>query len=189
MDIRSIDKTGLLLINPKNHRDFRGTLSENFRKDLLEKKLGYSSSDFCQENRVSSKKGVLRGLHYQLPPYAQSKLISVVMGSLYDVVVDLRKWSQSFGQVFGFHLSANKDSNLYIPRGFAHGFLTLSNQSLVIYKMDNYHHPNSERAIAWDDSKLNIQWPIPMDSILVSQRDKTNSSFSESPFFDDQSTI
>ena len=189
MEIQMIDKTGLALIHPEIHQDFRGSLSENFRKDLLEEKLGYSLSDFCQENEVHSKKGVLRGLHYQLPPHAQSKLISVVNGSIYDVVVDMRKWCESFGQVFGFFLSDDRDSNLFIPRGFAHGYLTLSDQSLVFYKMDQYYHPPSEQSIAWNDSKLNIRWPLSMNSIIVSQRDKTNIGFSKAFSFDDPSAV
>ncbi len=189
MEIQIIDNTDLVLIHPESHQDFRGSLSEHFRKDLLEKKLGYSVSDFCQENEVHSKKGVLRGLHYQIPPHAQSKLISVVHGSIYDVVVDMRKWSENFGQVFGFFLSDDHDSILFIPRGFAHGFLTLSDQSLVFYKMDQYYHPPSEQSIAWDDSQLNIRWPMSIDSIIVSQRDRSNIDFSKAPSFDDPKAI
>lgn len=189
MEIQIIDNTDLVLIHPESHQDFRGSLSEHFRKDLLEKKLGYSVSDFCQENEVHSKKGVLRGLHYQIPPHAQSKLISVVHGSIYDVVVDMRKWSENFGQVFGFFLSDDHDSILFIPRGFAHGFLTLSDQSLVFYKMDQYYHPSSEQSIAWDDSQLNIRWPMSIDSIIVSQRDRSNIDFSKAPSFDDPKAI
>ena len=189
MHINPVEKTGLLLINPVKHGDSRGYLSETFRKEYIEKYFKTKLPEFCQENKVHSKKGVLRGLHYQLPPYAQSKLITVLKGRVYDVVIDLRKWSGTFGRVFEFQLTDSKDSSLYIPRGFAHGFLTLSKESVLLYKLDNYYHPTSGASIAFDDIELDINWPMDPKSIIASRSDKTSKGFSEAPLFYDQSAI
>ncbi|MGB5118790.1 MAG: dTDP-4-dehydrorhamnose 3,5-epimerase [Providencia rettgeri] len=157
------------IIEPKVFADERGFFFESFNLQQFESAIGYSVN-FVQDNHSKSSKGVLRGLHYQSPPYAQGKLVRCVLGEVFDVAVDIRKNSTTFGQWVGVHLSAENKRQLWIPEGFAHGFLTLSETAEFLYKTTHYYHKQSEGSIVWNDSQLNIQWPI-LD-VQVSEKDK-----------------
>lgn len=170
-------------IHPKKFKDERGWFAENFRKDLLEDSIGHSL-DFCQDNQARSYYGVIRGLHYQMPPYAQSKLVSVLHGSVIDVVVDIRNGSPNFGKHFTVELSANNQKQLFIPRGFAHGYACLSETSLLAYKVDSYYNKAAEASIAFDDPKLGIDWRIPKEKQVLSSKDQIHPTFDFAKWFD-----
>ncbi len=181
MEVKETTLKGAYLIMPKVFQDERGFFTETYSKKKLEE-LGIVA-DFVQDNRsMSVKKGVLRGLHYQLPPETQTKLVSVTKGSVYDVIVDLRKDSPTFGKWEGFELTAENFLMLFVPRGFAHGFCTLEDNTEFQYKCDNYYAPASEGAIIWNDPMLNITWPI--ENPTLSEKDSKAQPFSEfnSPF-------
>jgi dTDP-4-dehydrorhamnose 3,5-epimerase len=165
--------SGVILIEPSIHVDNRGYFVETFRQDLLRDFVG-NKIDFVQDNESQSSKGVLRGLHYQLPPYAQSKLIRVNDGEIFDVVVDVRESSATFGKSLCRVLSAENQHQLFIPHGFAHGFIVLSDTATFSYKVDNYHNPAYERGIAFDDSYLSIDWQLPKEIFKISNKDKKN---------------
>ena len=167
----------LILIEPKVHSDSRGYFVETFRKDFLEKKIG-QKIDFVQDNESMSTKGTLRGLHYQLPPFTQSKLVRVVYGSIIDVAVDIRKNSPTFGMHVSVELNEDNKKQLYIPHGFAHGFIVVSDSAIVCYKVDNFHATDYERGIIYNDKVLAIEWRIPSKDILVSEKDNKLPSFS-----------
>jgi dTDP-4-dehydrorhamnose 3,5-epimerase len=171
--------TDVILIEPSVHRDGRGYFVETFRQDLLEGALGYQVN-FIQDNESKSTKGVLRGLHYQLPPYAQTKLIRVIEGSVLDVAVDIRKSSPTFGQHVTVKLTGENKHQLFVPYGFAHGFVVLSDSATFAYKVDNYYAPEHDRGIAFNDSKLNIDWKLAVDELQLSERDKTHPGLSDS---------
>jgi dTDP-4-dehydrorhamnose 3,5-epimerase len=143
---------------------------ETFREDKLEEFLGYKIN-FCQDNESKSSKGVLRGLHYQLPPYSQTKLVRVISGSVLDVAVDIRKNSPTFGQHVAVELSSTNKRQLLVPRGFAHGFVVLQDDTTFAYKVDSYYSPTCDRGIAFDDSDLNIDWQIAHDELKLSEKD------------------
>ncbi|MGE6239494.1 dTDP-4-dehydrorhamnose 3,5-epimerase, partial [Aeromonas media] len=149
----------VLIFEPKVFGDERGFFFESFNHKLFEEAVGYPVT-FVQDNHSKSSKGVLRGLHYQLPPHAQGKLVRCVAGEVFDVAVDIRKSSPTFGQWVGVHLSAENKRQLWIPEGFAHGFVTLSESADFLYKTTNYYHRESEGSIYWNDSEINIEWPI-----------------------------
>lgn len=183
MEIQTTDFEGLLLLERTMHTDERGSFAETFRLDSLEKALD-NTLNFVQDNETHSKFGVVRGLHYQLPPFAQSKLVRVVQGKVLDVVVDLRKKSKTFGEVYCIELSSENKKQLFVPRGFAHGYITLSPSSIFQYKVDNYYNKSSERSIQFDDPELAIDWLLPQKDWMVSVKDKMNPPFSEAVFFD-----
>jgi len=160
----------LILCESKILSDERGYFSETFRQDKLEEFLGYSIN-FCQENESKSSYGVLRGLHYQLTPYAQTKLVRVLQGAVLDVSLDLRKDSPTFGKHIAIELSEENKKQILIPKGFAHGFITLSKEAILGYKVDNYYHQASERGIAYHDKSLAIDWKLKTEDILVSAKD------------------
>ena len=147
----------VILLEPKVFGDDRGFFFESFNQKEFEQATGLSPT-FVQDNHSKSSKGVLRGLHYQLPPKAQGKLVRVTLGEVFDVVVDIRKASPTFGQWVGEVLSAENKKQLWIPEGFAHGFLTLSETAEVLYKTTDYYAPEFERCISWNDSEINIDW-------------------------------
>ena len=173
----------VFLLKPIVHQDVRGSFSERFNKKAFEAAVG-NSIDFCQDNQTYSKKGVLRGLHFQLPPFAQSKLVSVIQGRVLDVVVDLRKGSPTFGKHFSQELSAANQLQIFIPRGFAHGFITLSDTSLFSYKVDQYYHPQNEGSIAPDDPSLAIDWQLAKEEWIQSEKDKAHPFLSKALLFD-----
>jgi len=168
----------VLLIEPTVHGDGRGYFMESFRQDLLDNFLGYEIN-FVQDNESRSSKGVLRGLHYQLPPSAQAKLVRVIEGKVLDVAVDIRQSSPTFGQYVSKELSSDNRHQLFIPRGFAHGFVVLSESAVFAYKVDNYYSPNDDRGIAFDDKEIGIDWMLKSDELKFSDKDKSHPSLSE----------
>lgn len=163
----------VVLIEPTIHGDDRGYFVETFRQDLFEDAVGHKVN-FIQDNESKSIKGVLRGLHYQLPPRAQAKLVRVIDGSVLDVAVDIRKSSPTFGQHVTVELTSENKRQLFVPRGFAHGFVVLSDSATFAYKVDNYYSPECDRGIAFDDSYLGIDWRLPLDSLQLSDKDKVH---------------
>jgi len=163
----------VVLIEPTVHGDNRGYFIETFRQDLFEEAVGYQVN-FIQDNESKSTKGVLRGLHYQLPPYAQAKLVRVIEGSALDVVVDIRKSSPTFGQSVAIELTADNKHQLFIPHGFAHGFVVLSDSAIFAYKVDNYYAPEHDRGIAFNDKDLAIDWQLPQEILQLSDKDKVH---------------
>jgi dTDP-4-dehydrorhamnose 3,5-epimerase len=172
MKITETGFTGLLLFEPQVFSDDRGYFMESFNKEIL-RKAGISF-DPVQDNESSSVKGVIRGLHYQLRPFEQAKLIRVIEGKIFDVAVDLRKSSKTFGRWFGVELTAESKKQLFIPRGFAHGFSVLSKIAVIQYKCDNYYRPAFERGIAVNDLTLAIDWKTDMGKAIISDKDLKN---------------
>lgn len=168
----------VVIIEPTVHGDLRGYFVETFRQDKLEEFLGYKIN-FCQDNESKSSKGVLRGLHYQLPPHAQTKLVRVIQGRVLDVAVDIRKNSPTFGQHVAVELSGENKKQLLIPRGFAHGFVVLEDDTIFAYKVDNYYSPQCDRGIAFDDKDLNIDWILNHNELNLSAKDTTQAKLNE----------
>lgn len=168
----------VIIIEPQVHGDDRGYFIETFRTDKLEEFLGYKIN-FCQDNESKSSKGVLRGLHYQLSPYAQTKLVRVIQGRVLDVAVDIRKNSPTFGRHVAVELSANNKRQLLVPRGFAHAFVVLEDDTVFAYKVDNYYSPECDRGIAFDDKALAIDWILNQDELNLSEKDKIQPKLSE----------
>lgn len=160
----------VVLIQPQVHGDDRGYFIETFRQDLLEQSLGHPVS-FVQDNESKSVRGVLRGLHFQLPPYAQSKLVRVISGTVLDIAVDIREGSPTFAQHVAVELSGENKHQLFIPRGFAHGFVVLTETATFAYKVDNYYSPECDRGLAFDDQQLNIDWKIAKSDLQLSAKD------------------
>ncbi len=173
----------VVIIEPVVHGDARGYFVETYRKDKLETFLGYTI-DFCQDNESKSKKGVLRGLHYQLPPYAQTKLVRVITGSVLDVAVDIRKGSPTFGQYVAVELTEENKRQLLVPRGFAHGFVVLSDEATFAYKVDNYYAPTHDRGIAFDDPSIGIDWRLDPASLQLSDKDRKQPLLQDAELFD-----
>jgi len=161
----------VVLIKPNVFGDDRGYFVETFRQDKFEKAVGHKVN-FIQDNESKSTKGVLRGLHFQLAPYAQSKLVRVIEGKVLDVAVDIREGSPSFGHVVTAELSAENKNQLFIPRGFAHGFVVLSDTAIFAYKVDNYYSPECDQGLAFNDENLNIDWQIPLAELKLSDKDQ-----------------
>jgi dTDP-4-dehydrorhamnose 3,5-epimerase len=172
---------GVLIIRPEVFSDDRGWFCESFNAKDFSAAVG-KRLDFVQDNHSSSKKGVLRGLHYQTQQ-TQGKLVRVVRGSVYDVAVDLRQSSATFGQWVGIELSAENRKQLWIPAGFAHGFLILSDEAEFLYKTTDYWHPSSEQCIVWNDPTLNIQWPQIGVGLILNSKDQEGLSWSQAPKF------
>ena len=173
----------VLLIQSKKLEDERGWFVESFRLDLLEKAVGHALH-FCQDNQAQSSYGVIRGLHYQMPPFAQSKLVSVSEGRVLDIVVDIREGSPHFGKHFAVELSGENQKQLFIPRGFAHGYACLSETALLTYKVDSYYNKAAEASIAFDDPQLNIDWQIPVEKQVLSAKDRQHSTFEVAQWFE-----
>jgi dTDP-4-dehydrorhamnose 3,5-epimerase len=170
------------VIEPAVFADDRGFFFESFNQAKFEAAIGRSAA-FVQDNHSRSGKGVLRGLHYQLPPHAQAKLVRVVIGDVYDVAVDIRRSSPTFGQWVGVLLSEENKRQLWIPEGFAHGFLTLSDRVEFLYKTTNYYAPESDRGIRWDDPKLAVDWKT-VDALTLSAKDQRQPSLADAEIFD-----
>jgi len=169
----------VILIKPTVHGDNRGYFIETFRQDLFEEAIGYKVN-FIQDNESKSTIGVLRGLHYQLSPYAQAKLVRVIEGSVLDIAVDIRKSSPTFGNHIAAKLTGENKHQLFVPHGFAHGFVVLSNTATFAYKVDNYYSPEYDRGIAFDDDELNIDWILPIEKIQLSLKDKSQPKLANS---------
>ena len=178
MKLIPTDIEDVIVIEPKVHGDSRGYFTETFRQDKLEEFLGYRVN-FCQDNESKSTKGVLRGLHYQLAPYAQTKLVRVIQGCVLDVAVDIRKGSPTFGQHVSVELSAENKRQLFVPRGFAHGFVVLEEDTIFAYKVDNYYSPQNDRGIFFNDEALGIEWILKSDMLNLSDKDKNQPLLNE----------
>lgn len=185
-----VEKTkldGLFIVHPQVFGDERGWFMESFNQQRFEsvfEGLNLPVPNFVQDNHSKSSRGVLRGLHYQLPPKAQGKLVRVVQGKVWDVAVDIRKGSPTFGQWVGEELSADNHKQLWIPPGFAHGFITLSDTAEFLYKTTDYYSPEYERAIRWDDPQLAIAWPLYTTDIQISAKDQQAVAFSQAEVFE-----
>ena len=173
---------GLVVIEPKIFRDDRGYFYESFSQREFEEKV--LKVTFVQDNESKSSYGVLRGLHFQAAPYSQSKLVRVVSGKILDVTVDIRRGSPTYGRHFSVELSGENYRQLFIPRGFAHGFLVLSDEAVFQYKCDNFYAKESEGALLWSDADLGVDWVVPTEDIILSERDMVNQQFKDfdSPF-------
>jgi dTDP-4-dehydrorhamnose 3,5-epimerase len=182
MKVTQTTLSGLLVLEPDVHHDERGWFMESFNQRVLDEAVGHRV-EFVQDNHSFSIKGVVRGLHYQLPPHAQGKLIRVLRGVIWDVAVDIRKNSVTFGQWFGLELSTDNRKQLWLPQGFAHGFVVLSESAELAYKCTAYYAPQSERRIAWNDTHLNINWPK-LNGTTVSQQDAAADAFGSAMVFD-----
>jgi len=170
MNIIKTDIPDVMIIEPKVFGDDRGFFFESFSQQIFEEAVG-RKVEFVQDNHSKSAKGVLRGLHYQLEPHAQGKLVRCVVGEVFDVAVDIRKSSPTFGKWVGVNLSAENKRQLWIPEGFAHGFLVLSETAEFVYKTTNYYHPESDRGIIWNDPDIGIEWPK-ICQMKLSDKDK-----------------
>jgi len=168
----------VVIIEPQVHGDNRGYFVETFRADKLEEFLGYKIN-FCQDNESKSSKGVLRGLHYQLHPDAQTKLVRVIQGKVLDVAVDIRQGSPTFGKHIAVELSSQNKRQLLVPRGFAHGFVVLEDNTVFAYKVDNYYSPENDRGILFNDENLNIDWQIDIENLNLSPKDKVQPKLNE----------
>ena len=168
----------VIIIEPTVHGDHRGYFVETFRADKLEAFLGYKLN-FGQDNESKSSKGVLRGLHYQLAPHAQTKLVRVISGRVLDVAVDIRRNSPTFGQHVAVELTADNKKQLLVPRGFAHGFVVLEDDTIFAYKVDNYYSPECDRGIAFNDPALNIDWMLKTEELKLSAKDTTQPKLNE----------
>lgn len=173
----------VILIKPTIYEDSRGYFFESFREDKLSQFLNYKIN-FCQDNESKSSKGVLRGLHYQLPPFAQTKLVRVIKGRVFDVAVDIRKGSPTFGKYVAVELSEYNKYQLLIPKGFAHGFLTLEDNTIFSYKVDNYYSADHDRGIVYNDKNININWPVTQKELILSNKDKALPDLSKAILFD-----
>lgn len=172
MDIIKTEIEGVLIIEPKVFSDKRGYFFESFSQREFEQKV--SETLFLQDNESKSTYGVLRGLHFQKPPFEQAKLVRVVSGKVLDVAVDIRRNSPTYGMHVSTELSGENKRQIFIPRGFAHGFVVMSEAVIFQYKCDNYYMPEYEGALLWDDPQLNIDWKLPMEDIILSDKDKKN---------------
>lgn len=168
----------IIIIEPGVFTDERGYFFESFKQNELNEFLGYDVK-FCQDNESKSTYGVLRGLHYQEFPFAQTKLVRVIQGSVLDVAVDIRKDSPTFGKHISIELNDQNKKQLFIPTGFAHGFVVLSETAVFAYKVDNYYNRESDRGIAFDDPGLGVNWEIEKINIKISNKDRNQPSFDD----------
>ncbi|MDC0478379.1 dTDP-4-dehydrorhamnose 3,5-epimerase [Flavobacteriaceae bacterium] len=168
---------GLVVLKPTVFKDNRGYFMESYNQKNINKLLG--NVNFVQDNESESTRGVLRGLHFQKPPYTQAKLVRCLKGSVLDIVLDLRKDSKTYGIFETISLTEENKKQLFIPKGFAHGFIVLSKSAIFSYKVDNYYNPDSESGVLWSDLDLNIDWKINKNEIIVSEKDKNLPTFNE----------
>jgi dTDP-4-dehydrorhamnose 3,5-epimerase len=176
VDVQTFNIEGLFLLKPRVFGDDRGYFLESYNKNKLKGVIGLDL-DFVQDNESKSSYGVLRGLHFQNPPFAQTKLVRVIEGKVLDVAVDLRKKSPTFGQHQVVELSAKNKHQFLVPRGFAHGFVVLSDTAIFAYKVDNWYAPDHDNGIMFNDETLNIDWQIPAEDIKLSQKDNQLQTF------------
>lgn len=182
MEYIKTDIEGVVIIEPEVHGDGRGYFAEIFsEREFAEKVFPVR---FVQENESQSRYGVVRALHYQLPPSAQGKLVRVVSGAVLDVAVDIRHGSPTFGRYVACRLDDRTRRQMFIPRGFAHGFLCLTEQATVVYKCDNYYSPAHEGGIIWNDPQIGIEWGIGAEDAVLSEKDRRHRTLSEAPLFD-----
>ena len=177
MNIIKTEIEGVVILEPRIFEDERGYFFESFTEQKFCEEV--CECNFVQDNEAKSKYGVVRGLHFQLPPHAQSKLVRVAKGRVLDVAVDIRKSSPTFGKYVAVELSSDNHRQIFIPKGFAHGYSVLSDEAVVEYKCDDYYAPECEGAIVWNDAELAIDWQIPADKIILSAKDKCHPSLAE----------
>ena len=177
MKITKGEIEGVFIIEPRIFEDERGYFFEAFSEREFAEKV--CDTRFVQDNEAKSSYGVVRGLHFQLPPYAQSKLVRVVEGRVLDIAVDIRVGSPTFGKHIAVELSAENHRQVFIPRGFAHGYSVLSEKATLEYKCDNYYAPQSEGAILWNDAELGIDWQTPAEKVILSEKDSKNPKLAE----------
>jgi dTDP-4-dehydrorhamnose 3,5-epimerase len=179
MTVTETHLQGCFIIEPKVFEDQRGYFFETFNQNRFNELIG-DEVNFVQDNESASTKGVLRGLHYQTGTHAQAKLVRVIEGVVLDVVVDLRKDSKTYGEQFSIELSASNKKQLFVPRGFAHGFIVLSDTAIFSYKCDNYYNKASEGGIIYNDKHLNIDWQLPESQFIISEKDLELPTFENS---------
>lgn len=187
MEITQSSIQGVYIIKPTIYEDERGYFFESYSQKIFRNSI--KNISFVQDNESKSCYGVLRGLHFQKPPFAQSKLVRVIKGAVLDVAVDIRKGSPTFGQHVAIELTEDNHYQLFIPRGFAHGFSVLSKDVIFQYKCDNFYSPKHEGAIAWNDSDLNIDWRIPTNKIILSEKDKHHPKLKDAEWLFDYNDI
>lgn len=170
MEVLETSIPEVILFRPRVFSDARGSFFESYNQNSI-REIGITNI-FVQDNQSQSSKGVLRGLHYQLGEYAQAKLVRVIKGSVYDVAVDIRKGSPTYGKYFGAILSEENKLQMLVPRGFAHGFIVLEDETIFAYKCDNFYHKASEGGIMWNDPSIDIDWQMDTKDILLSEKDE-----------------
>ena len=183
MEVIKTDIEGVVIIEPRIFKDDRGYFYESFSQREFEEKV--CRTTFVQDNQSKSSYGVLRGLHFQKPPYCQSKLVRCIKGVVLDVAVDIRKGSPTFGKYVAVELSEDNHRQFFVPRGFAHGFAVLTPEAVFQYKCDNFYNKESEGSVAWNDPQLGIDWRIPADKVLLSQKDKLSKNIAEAEYLFD----
>lgn len=183
MEVIKTNIEGVVIIEPRIFRDDRGYFFESFSQRDFQEKV--CNTVFVQDNESKSSYGVLRGLHFQKPPYAQSKLVRVIKGAVLDVAVDIRKGSPTFGQHVAVELTEDNHRQFFIPRGFAHGFSVLTDEVIFQYKCDNFYAPQSEGALAWDDPDLGIDWRLPAEKVILSEKDRHHSRLKDAEWLFD----
>ncbi len=183
MKILTTEIADLLILEPTLHGDSRGYFFESFHADRFRGRTGLDVQ-LVQDNEAMSRRGVERGLHYQLAPYAQAKLVRVVEGSVWDVAVDMRHSSPTFGRYVAVELSAENKRQLYIPKGFAHGYAVLSEEAVFQYKCDAYYHPEAEAGVAWNDPTIAIEWPLAEEDMVLSEKDQHHPRFEDARCFE-----
>lgn len=181
MNFIQTEVEGVWIIEPKVFSDSRGYFMEAFKKEEFEANIGVVN--FIQDNESQSSFGVLRGLHYQKGEYSQAKLVRVIKGQVLDVAVDMRKSSPTFGKHVSVELSEENKRQFFIPRGFAHGFLVISDEAIFTYKVDNAYAPNAEASVLYNDKSLSINWPIDPSQVIMSEKDKQASLFANAEYF------
>lgn len=183
MEVIKTEIDGVVIIEPRIFKDERGYFYESFSQREFEEKV--CKTTFVQDNQSKSSFGVLRGLHFQKPPYCQSKLVRCIKGAVLDVAVDIRKGSPTFGKYVAVELTEDNHRQFFVPRGFAHGFAVLSEEAVFQYKCDNFYNKESEGAVAWNDPELAIDWRIPADKVLLSEKDRLNKNIADADFLFD----
>lgn len=183
MEVIKTEIEGVVIIEPRIFKDERGYFYESFSQREFEEKV--CRTVFVQDNQSKSSYGVLRGLHFQKPPYCQSKLVRCIKGAVLDVAVDIRKGSPTFGRYVAVELTEDNHRQFFVPRGFAHGFAVLSKEAVFQYKCDNFYCKESEGSVAWNDPQLAIDWRIPADKVLLSEKDKLSKNIADAEFLFD----
>ncbi|MBO5866277.1 MAG: dTDP-4-dehydrorhamnose 3,5-epimerase [Bacteroidaceae bacterium] len=183
MDVIKTEIEGVVIIEPRIFKDDRGYFYESFSQREFEEKV--CKTIFVQDNQSKSSYGVLRGLHFQKPPYCQSKLVRCIKGAVLDVAVDIRKGSPTFGKYVAVELSEDNHRQFFVPRGFAHGFAVLTDEAVFQYKCDNFYNKESEGSVAWNDPLLAIDWRIPAENVLLSEKDKLSKTIKDADYLFD----
>ena len=183
MEVIKTNIEGVVIIEPRIFKDDRGYFYESFSQREFEEKV--CRTTFVQDNQSKSSYGVLRGLHFQKPPYSQSKLVRCIKGAVLDVAVDIRKGSPTFGKYVAVELTEDNHRQFFVPRGFAHGFAVLSDEAVFQYKCDNFYNKESEGSVAWNDPQLAIDWRIPADKVILSEKDKQSKNIVDADYLFD----